>query len=294
MADKSRDRPSTTSSQLSDELMPLARVGLEFLSEAANSERVKERQERRCDIVRQFLLLAAHARLSSTASPPRRRHRRRRRADDGPQRRHPAALGRRPARRSPSRRSSPRIIALLNAGLSRPTISMFTLCPHPRRRAGTATQWAITRRRLSHASSHPHAAPACSARRRCRPLVLTACVRRPGARATPRPPRRPSAAAGLGADRRSAAISSRPWPTAATSAPASRSACCPRPPVASRASWSTSAATSRLATRSPTLDTGQRPDHRPAGAASLAGAEAKLASLQPGPRRRTSPPPKPR
>jgi AcrR family transcriptional regulator len=40
---------------LSDELLPLARVNVEFMSEAAKSERVKARQELRCESVRQFL-----------------------------------------------------------------------------------------------------------------------------------------------------------------------------------------------------------------------------------------------
>ncbi len=41
--------------QLSEDLVPLARVSVEFLSQASKSERVKERQERRCDTIRQFL-----------------------------------------------------------------------------------------------------------------------------------------------------------------------------------------------------------------------------------------------
>ena len=35
--------------------MPLARVSVEFLTEAAKSERIKERQHRRCESIRQFL-----------------------------------------------------------------------------------------------------------------------------------------------------------------------------------------------------------------------------------------------
>ena len=40
---------------LSDQLLSLARVDVEFMSEAAKSERVKAAQELRCDSVRQFL-----------------------------------------------------------------------------------------------------------------------------------------------------------------------------------------------------------------------------------------------
>ena len=40
---------------LDDDLISLARVSAEFLSEAAKSERIKQRQERRCDTIRQFL-----------------------------------------------------------------------------------------------------------------------------------------------------------------------------------------------------------------------------------------------
>jgi AcrR family transcriptional regulator len=40
---------------LSDDLVPLARVNVEFLSEAAKSDRIKERQQRRCDTIRQFI-----------------------------------------------------------------------------------------------------------------------------------------------------------------------------------------------------------------------------------------------
>ena len=56
--------------QLSDDLIPLARVSVEFLSEATKSERVKERQERRCDTIRQFLRwLLTEARADGTIRP---------------------------------------------------------------------------------------------------------------------------------------------------------------------------------------------------------------------------------
>lgn len=41
--------------QLTDDFVPLARVSVEFLSQANKSDRIKERQERRCEMIRQFL-----------------------------------------------------------------------------------------------------------------------------------------------------------------------------------------------------------------------------------------------
>jgi TetR/AcrR family transcriptional regulator, transcriptional repressor of aconitase len=55
MADKTRAAVDYFFSLLSDELIPLARVTVEFMNEAAKSPRVKERQERRCQSVRQFM-----------------------------------------------------------------------------------------------------------------------------------------------------------------------------------------------------------------------------------------------
>jgi AcrR family transcriptional regulator len=55
MADKSREAVDYFFRQLSDDLVPLARVNVEFLSQAATSERLKERQLRRCASIRQFL-----------------------------------------------------------------------------------------------------------------------------------------------------------------------------------------------------------------------------------------------
>jgi AcrR family transcriptional regulator len=55
MADKTREAVDYFFGLLSDELIPLARVTVEFMSEAAKSPRVKERQERRCESVRQFM-----------------------------------------------------------------------------------------------------------------------------------------------------------------------------------------------------------------------------------------------
>ena len=55
MADKSREAVDYFFRILSDELLSLARVNVEFMSEAAKSERVRERQARRCESVRQFM-----------------------------------------------------------------------------------------------------------------------------------------------------------------------------------------------------------------------------------------------
>ena len=55
MADKTRAAVDYFFDLLSDELLSLARVSVEFMSEAARSERVKARQERRCESVRQFM-----------------------------------------------------------------------------------------------------------------------------------------------------------------------------------------------------------------------------------------------
>jgi AcrR family transcriptional regulator len=53
-ADKSREAVDFFFRMLSDELIPLARVTIEFLSESAKSERLKARQDRRCASIRQF------------------------------------------------------------------------------------------------------------------------------------------------------------------------------------------------------------------------------------------------
>jgi AcrR family transcriptional regulator len=55
MADKTREAVDYFFHLLSDELQTLARLNLEFMSVAVNSERLKERQARRCESVRQFL-----------------------------------------------------------------------------------------------------------------------------------------------------------------------------------------------------------------------------------------------
>jgi AcrR family transcriptional regulator len=55
MADKVHHAVDYFFHMLSDELVPLARMSVEFLAEAAKSERIKERQARRCETVRQFL-----------------------------------------------------------------------------------------------------------------------------------------------------------------------------------------------------------------------------------------------
>jgi TetR/AcrR family transcriptional regulator, transcriptional repressor of aconitase len=55
MEDKTREAVDYFFNLLSDELLALARVNVEFMSEAAKSERLKERQQRRCESVRQFM-----------------------------------------------------------------------------------------------------------------------------------------------------------------------------------------------------------------------------------------------
>jgi AcrR family transcriptional regulator len=55
IAEKTREAVDYFFRMLSDDLVPLARVNVEFLSEAAKSERIQERQARRCEMIRQFL-----------------------------------------------------------------------------------------------------------------------------------------------------------------------------------------------------------------------------------------------
>jgi AcrR family transcriptional regulator len=55
MPEKSRAAVDYFFRMLSDELLPLARVTVEFLAEAAKSERIHERQQRRCESIRHFL-----------------------------------------------------------------------------------------------------------------------------------------------------------------------------------------------------------------------------------------------
>jgi AcrR family transcriptional regulator len=52
--DKCREAVDYFFGNLAEELVPLARVSVEFLSEAAKSERIKERQDRRFGSIRQF------------------------------------------------------------------------------------------------------------------------------------------------------------------------------------------------------------------------------------------------
>jgi AcrR family transcriptional regulator len=54
MAEKAREAIDFFFQHLSDEFVMLARMGVEFLSEAAKSERIRERQQRRFEMVRQF------------------------------------------------------------------------------------------------------------------------------------------------------------------------------------------------------------------------------------------------
>ena len=54
MADKSREAIDYFFEHLTEKFVPLARMGLEFMSEAAKSERIQERQRRRFEMIRQF------------------------------------------------------------------------------------------------------------------------------------------------------------------------------------------------------------------------------------------------
>ena len=55
MTEKCRAAVDYFFSMLSDDLVPLARMQVEFLSETSKSERLKQRQQRRYDSIRQFL-----------------------------------------------------------------------------------------------------------------------------------------------------------------------------------------------------------------------------------------------
>jgi AcrR family transcriptional regulator len=55
LADKFRTAVDYFFDQLADDLIPLARVGFEFFGLAVSSERIRDRQQRRCASVRQFL-----------------------------------------------------------------------------------------------------------------------------------------------------------------------------------------------------------------------------------------------
>jgi AcrR family transcriptional regulator len=67
MVDKFTEAVDYFFRQLSEDLVPLARVGVEFLSQANKSDRIKERQERRCETIRQFLRwLLTEARMNGS------------------------------------------------------------------------------------------------------------------------------------------------------------------------------------------------------------------------------------
>lgn len=70
MVDKFAEAVDYFFRQLAEDLVPLARVSVEFLSEAAKSERIKQRQERRCETIRQFLRwLLTEARMNDNIHP---------------------------------------------------------------------------------------------------------------------------------------------------------------------------------------------------------------------------------
>jgi AcrR family transcriptional regulator len=54
MAEKSREAIDYFFQHLTEKFVPLARMGLEFMSEAAKSDRIQERQRRRFEMIRQF------------------------------------------------------------------------------------------------------------------------------------------------------------------------------------------------------------------------------------------------
>ena len=54
MSDKTREAIDYFFQHLSQKFVPLARMGLEFMSEAAKSERIQKRQRRRFETIRQF------------------------------------------------------------------------------------------------------------------------------------------------------------------------------------------------------------------------------------------------
>lgn len=67
MVDKFAEAVDFFFRQLSEDLVPLARVSVEFLSQANKSEGIKQRQERRCETIRQFLRwLLTEARMNGT------------------------------------------------------------------------------------------------------------------------------------------------------------------------------------------------------------------------------------
>jgi len=130
MADKTREAVDYLFDLLSDELLTLARLNLEFMSVAFNSERLKERQERRCESVRQFLRwLLTEAQQQGQI-----------RDDVDVEAAAELMLALNEGivllsvvgvRKVGLEALKPAYLSLLNAGLSHPTSSMFTALPAP-------------------------------------------------------------------------------------------------------------------------------------------------------------------
>jgi AcrR family transcriptional regulator len=130
MADKTREAVDYFFQLLSDDGLALARVNLEFMSAAINSDRLKERQERRCDSVRQFLRwLLTEAQQQDQVRPD---------VDIDAAAELMMALNEgifllsvAGLRKVDLEALKPAYLSLLNAGLSSPTSSMFTALPAP-------------------------------------------------------------------------------------------------------------------------------------------------------------------
>jgi AcrR family transcriptional regulator len=130
MADKTREAVDYFFQLLSDDALSLARMNLEFMSVAINSERLRERQERRCESVRQFLRwLLTEAQQHDEV-----------RADVDVEAAAELMMALNEGlfllsvvglRKVGLDALKPAYLSLLNAGLSRPTSSMFTALPAP-------------------------------------------------------------------------------------------------------------------------------------------------------------------
>ena len=130
MADKTREAVDYVFQLLSDEMLTLTRINLEFMSVAINSERLKERQERRCESVRQFLRwLLSEAQQQDEV-----------RADVDVEAAAELMMALNEGifllsvvgvRKVSLEALKPAYLSLLNAGLSGPTSSMFTALPAP-------------------------------------------------------------------------------------------------------------------------------------------------------------------
>jgi len=130
MADKTREAVDYVFQLLSDEMLTLTRINLEFMSVAINSERLKERQERRCESVRQFLRwLLSEAQQQDEV-----------RADVDVEAAAELMMALNEGifllsvvgvRKVSLEALKPAYLSLLNAGLSGPTSTMFTALPTP-------------------------------------------------------------------------------------------------------------------------------------------------------------------